>query len=58
MELEIKCHNCGKLHFSKIDFDIWVEDEDIEDEILVICKRCKRPNQVNYIIENGSLKQV
>ena len=55
MELEIKCHNCGKLHFSKLDFDIWVEDEDIEDEILVFCKRCKRPNQVNYIIENGSL---
>ena len=55
MELEIKCHNCGKLHFSNIDFDIWVEDEDIEDEILVYCKRCKRPNQVNYIIENGNL---
>ena len=49
MEIEIKCHKC------KLCFDMELEDDDGENEILIHCEICKKPNQVNYNIKNGKL---
>ena len=49
MELEIECYKC------KLCFDIDLKDDDGENEILIHCEICKKPNQVNYNIQNGKL---
>ena len=49
MELEIECYKC------KLCFDMELKDDDGENEILIHCEICKKPNQVNYNIKNGKL---
>ena len=49
MEIEIKCHNC---HLS---FDIEVENDDGDITKLIHCEICKKPNQVDYKLENQKL---